>query len=151
MPDRVPGTVATHVETLQFATFYVGGLLLAVPIQQVQEINQHLELTDVPNAPASVRGVINLRGEVVTVVDLSQRLGLAPTTIGETSRNMIVQHLDERIGLIVDDVADIMAVPQQQILPPPANIQGVDSRFFKGVYATDSQIVVLLDVAETLS
>lgn len=135
---------------MQYATFYVGGLLLGIPIHQVQEINRHLEVTHVPHASSAIRGVINLRGEVVSVVDLPHVLGLPSAEITATSRNVIIHHGDELIGLMVDDVADILAIQRCEISPSPANVNGVEGRFFKGVHTTETEIVVILDVEESL-
>ncbi len=143
-------TRAKHVE-LQLATFYVGDLLLALPIDYVQEINRNLDLTEVPHAPEHVRGVINLRGDVATVIDLRRILGFSPAEVTPQSRNLIVRSSDESIGLWVDQIADIISVSSEEIGPAPANVSGVEGRFFKGVYRTESEIVVLLDTGEVLS
>lgn len=136
---------------LQLATFYVGDLLLALPIEYVQEINRNLELTEVPHAPEHVRGVINLRGDVATVIDLRRILGFSPAEVTPQSRNLIVRSGDESIGLWVDQIADIISISSNDIGPAPANVSGVEGRFFKGVYRTESEIVVLLDTSEVLS
>lgn len=143
----------THAKAidLQLATFYVGDLLLALPIDYVQEINRNLELTEIPDAPEHVRGVINLRGDVATVLDLRRVLGFSPAEVTPQSRNLIVRSGDESIGLWVDRIADIISVPSDEIGPSPANISGADGRFFKGVHRTDTDIVVLLDAGEVLS
>lgn len=146
--------VAAHRPTaaeLQIATFYVGDLLLGIDIQQVQEINRQLDVTAVPQAPSYVRGVVNLRGEVVTVVDLRTILGLPPKTIDGESRNVVLQTGEEAIGLLVDRIADVMTTRSDDIDEPPANVGGVDGRFFQGVVALETELLVLLDIAETLS
>lgn len=135
----------------QVATFYVGDLLLGLPIDQVQEINRHVDTTRVPHAPSSIRGVINLRGDVVTVVDLPAVLGLATGEITPSTRNVVIQSQGQLIGLLVDRIADILALPNAEIDPPPANVCGVEGRFFNGVHPTESEIVVLLDLDEVLS
>ncbi|WP_158545325.1 chemotaxis protein CheW [Bremerella cremea] len=136
---------------LQLATFYVGDLLLALPIDYVQEINRNLDLTEVPHAPEHVRGVINLRGDVATVIDLRRILGFSPAEVAPQSRNLIVRSGGESIGLWVDQIADIITVSSDEIGPAPANVSGVEGRFFKGVYRTETDIVVLLDTGEALS
>lgn len=134
----------------QFATFYVGDLLLGIDIRHVQEINRQLDITPVPNAPAHVRGVINLRGEVATVIDLRTVLGLPKVEPSPSTRNLIVHYQDESIGLWVDRIGDILSVPPNAIAPPPANVDGVDGRFFRGVHTMETEIVVLLDVDQVL-
>jgi len=141
-------TITNHT---QFATFYVGELLLGVSIDQVREINRHLEVTAVPHAPEHVRGVINLRGDVVTLIDLATILGVQAAEINQHSRNVIIHWEDQLVGLKVDRIADILSIPQKEIVSPPANVGAASGRFFQGVYSTDREIVVILDVEEMLS
>lgn len=136
---------------LQFATFYVGRMLLGVDIRVVQEINRQSEITNVPHAPDHVRGVINLRGEVATVVDLRTILGLPRAERSRQTRNLIVHHRGESIGLLVDRISDILTLRADEIDPPPTNVDGVAGRLMSGVYTLDSEIVVLLDIDEVLS
>ena len=136
---------------LQVATFCVQNLLLAIDIALVQEINRQLVLTEVPHAPDNVRGVVNLRGEVVTVVDMRTILGLPRAEVSRECRNVVIQSGGEAIGLLVDRIADILTIPICEIAPPPANIDGVEGRFFKGVYTMDDSIAVILDVEEALA
>lgn len=143
--------VATERSEHQFATFYVGDTLLGVDIHQVQEINRQLDVTPVPRSPAYVRGVINLRGDVSTVIDLRHVLGLDPAEETRESRNLIVHWREESIGLWVDRISDIIAVPQDKICQPPSNIDGVGGRFFQGVYELESEILVLLDIDRVLT
>ena len=143
--DRI-GTTAE----LQFATFYVGHMLLGVDIRVVQEINRQSEITQVPHAPEYVRGVINLRGDVATVVDLRTILGLPKSDSSRQTRNLIVHHRGEAIGLLVDRISDILTIDEDQISPPPTNVDGVDGRLMSGVCTLDSAIVVLLDIDQVL-
>ena len=143
-------TTAEPTKTPQIATFHVGNLLLGVNIDVVQEINRQLDVTEVPHAPRTVRGVINLRGEVVTVVDIRTLLGMEKREITEKCRCVVIHSQDELVGVLVDSVADILAIPTNEIDPAPANIDGVEGRFFQGVHALDNGVVVLLDVEQLL-
>ena len=131
---------------VEFVTFYVGNLLIGIDIQNVEEINRQVEVTPVPQAPPQVRGVINLRGEVVTVIDLGKALDMGRTEINPNTRTVVVNSGGEEIGMLVDRVADVVLVRADQIDLPPANVSGVDGRFFKGVYKLDKTLLVLLDV-----
>lgn len=142
---------ATNNDQLQFATFYVGEMLLGVDIRLVQEINRQLEMTPVPNAPHHVRGVINLRGEVATVIDLRTVLGLPSVEQTRDTRNLIVHSQGEAIGLLVDRISDILTVRRDQVSDAPSNVDGVDGKFFLGVHALESDLCVLLDVEEVLA
>ena len=139
------------VDEVEFSTFYVGGQLMGVDIRRIQEINRNLDITNVPDASECVRGVINLRGEVATVVDLSQILGIGPTEITPDSRNVIVDADGEPIGLLVSSVSDVVSAKTSAIEPPPPNVSGLDGRFFQGVYKLESELLVILDVAAVLA
>ena len=149
--SSLSGASRASSDEIEFATFHVGGILLGIDIRKTEEINRQLDLTRVPHAPACVRGVLNLRGEVVTVLDLRTILGLEPAEVTETSRNVVVRSESEQVGLLVDRVADVVTVSAAEIEAPPANVSGMDSRFFKGVCKLDSALLVVLDVNEVLS
>lgn len=147
-------TTSTAKQTSQeheFVTFYAGDLLIGVDIRQVQEINRHVETTPVPHAPEFVRGVVNLRGDVVTVVDLRATLHMPCGALTTSSRNVIVNYKDELIGLLVDRIADVVETRDDDIDPTPPNVDGVDNRFFQGVCKLEDDLLVLLDVNETLT
>lgn len=137
-------------DDLQLATFYVGDLLLGLEIDQVQEINRCLDVTTVPHAPDWVRGVINLRGDVVTVIDLRSVLGLERGTVTKDSRNLIVNLSGELVGLCVDQIADIINVPRDEVTPPPPNLGELDQHFFSGVVTGEDAIVAILKLSEAL-
>jgi purine-binding chemotaxis protein CheW len=131
---------------VEFVTFYVGDLLIGIDIHNVEEINRQVEVRPVPQAPPQVRGVINLRGEVVTVIDLRRVLGMGQTEIARNTRTVVVNSGQEEIGMLVDSVADVVLARADQIDRPPANISGVDGRFFKGVHKLDRTLLIVLDV-----
>ncbi len=143
--------VETGVEVQQYATFYVGNLLLGIDIGQVQEINRQLDVTNVPQAPKCVRGVINLRGEVTTVIDLRTILGLEQTEVTEDSRNLILNFQGETLGFLVDRISDILALKSGEIDPPPTNIKGIQGKYFLGVHALETEILVLLNLDAVLA
>jgi purine-binding chemotaxis protein CheW len=141
---------ATAHREAEFAAFCVGDILLGIPIDQVEEINRQLDPTPVPHVPDYVRGVINLRGDVVTVVDLRTVLGMGRTELGRQTRNIIVGFQGERIGLMVDRVADVVRVSNDQYEPQPANVGVADGRFFQGVYKLENDLMVVLRVEAVL-
>lgn len=140
----------TRSESLQLATFYVADMCLALDIGTIQEIIRDTKVTRVPHAPPQVRGVINLRGEVTTVIDLRQVLGLTPLEATANTQTLIVRSQGEPIGLIVDQVGDICAVETNAIVPPPPNVDSVDGRFFQGVCQRKTEIILVLDLEEAL-
>lgn len=131
-------------DVIQYATFYVGSSLLGLDISAVQEINRNLKLTKVPLGPPSVRGVMNLRGEVVTVLDLQMLLEQRPAETTQKSRNMIVKCDGELIGILVDRVADIVSISSSDIMPPPTNLSGSESRIVRGVYQMENSLVMVV-------
>lgn len=135
---------------LEYTTFYIGDMLMGIDIQQLQEINQHTELTRVPHAAACVRGIVNLRGDVVTVLDLRTILGLEAIAINHKSRNVIVRSDGEYVGLLVDRIADVVYTRSSEIESVPANVGGIDGRFFQGVCKLEGKLMVVLDTAEIL-
>jgi len=141
----------TAAVELQLATFYVGDILLGIDIQQVQEINRQLDVTDVPHSPNYVRGVINLRGDVATVVDLRTILGLPSTEVTRESRNLIVHSRGETIGFLVDRISDILTLSTSEISPSPTTVEGVDGSLFKGVLKLEKELLIVLDVDAVLS
>lgn len=134
----------------RYMTFRVGHILIGLSITHLQEINRHVAMTAVPHAPRAVCGVINLRGQVVSVVDLRTIFGLPPCDPTFRSRNLIVQSQGERIGLWVDQVLDTVIISPSQISPTPANIDGVDGKFFHGVFPTESEVILIADIETIL-
>jgi purine-binding chemotaxis protein CheW len=131
---------------VEFVTFYVGDLLIGVDINQLDEINRLVDITPVPHAPSYVRGVVNLRGEVVTVIDLRKILGLEESKNTGQNRNVIVNSQGEQIGLLVDRIADVVRASPEDLDEPPANISGMDGRFFKNICQLDNNLLIVLDV-----
>jgi len=139
-------------EQLQFSSFYLDDTLCGINIEQVQEINEHLQITKVPTAPDYVSGIMNLRGQIVTIINLSMKIGLIPSGISPTSRVIITSFKGEFIGLLVDKVAEVVTTSQKKIAKSPANIKGVQGKFFKGVFHTsDNELMAVLNIEVILN
>ncbi len=143
-------TIAGTSSALELATFYVDDLLVGADIRLVEEINRQMDITPLPHVPDFVLGVMNLRGNVVTVVDLRAILGLPVDTQSRSSHNVIVHFEGERIGLAVDRIADVVRAPLDRIDELPANFENIDARFLQGVYAMEEELLLILDVHEAL-
>jgi purine-binding chemotaxis protein CheW len=118
---------------VQLCTFRIGGEDYAIDIMRVREIIHPLPITPVPRAPPSVEGVVRLRGEVIPVLDARKRLGLEARPNGRKSRFLVVNVARRRIGLVVDEVCEVMRLPRSEIRPaPPLGPPGTP-RFFLGV------------------
>jgi purine-binding chemotaxis protein CheW len=137
--------------TVELATFYVGEALCGMDILNVQEINKLMDMTKVPQAPDYVTGILNLRGQIVTVIDLGKKLGLTPTELSDTTRNIIVNSENEYIGLLVSSISDVVEARWDKVEGPPANISGVQGAFFKGVFKTQDRLIGILDVNRVLA
>jgi purine-binding chemotaxis protein CheW len=137
--------------TVELATFYVGDALCGMDILKVQEINKLMEMTRVPQAPTYVTGILNLRGQIVTVIDLGKKLGLAQIEFNDKTRNIIVNSGNEYIGLLVSHISDVIEAEWEKVEKPPANIGGVQGAFFKGVFKTKDRLIGVLDVERVLA
>jgi len=137
-------------KTIKLATFYVGDARCGMDILKVQEINKFTDVTKVPQAPEYVVGILNLRGQIVTVIDLGKKIGLSSTTITDLSRNIIVTSQNEYVGLLVDSIGDVVVAGMEKIEKPPANIGGIQGNFFEGVFMTENDLIGILDVEEML-
>ncbi len=136
--------------TIELSTFYIGDALCGMDILKVQEINKLMEMTKVPQAPEYVTGILNLRGQIVTIIDLGKKLGLGETDLGDDPRNIIVNAPGEHIGLLVRQISDVAAADPDKIESPPANMNGIQGKYFTGVYKTEDRLIGILDVEEVL-
>jgi purine-binding chemotaxis protein CheW len=141
---------ANQKNILELATFYVGESLCGINILNIQEINKNVDITHVPQAPEYVVGVLNLRGRIVTVIDLGEKLKLSPININKENCNIIVDSQEEQIGLLVDSISDVLLARSDKIEPAPANLGGVKGKFFKGVFKTEDKLIGVLDIEEVL-
>ncbi len=116
----------------QLCTFRIAGEDYAIDIMRVREIIHPLPITPVPRAPAFIEGVVRLRNEVIPVIDVRKRLGLEPSPPTRKSRHLIVNVAGHRIGLVVDEVCEVLRLPRAEIRPAPALGAGAQ-RFFLGV------------------
>ncbi|MBT4140250.1 MAG: purine-binding chemotaxis protein CheW [Candidatus Latescibacteria bacterium] len=130
--------------------FTVGDLLCGLDISHAQEINRNLSITPVPQSPDYVRGVLNLRGQVITVVDLRVKLELDSVDISPGMRIIVVRTGTDGVGLLVDSVDDIVPVRERDLTPPPSNIGGVRGEFFSAVYKMDSDLAAIVDIEHVL-
>lgn len=138
-------------QSVELATFYVGEALCGMDILNVQEINKLMDMTKVPQSPEFVTGILNLRGQIVTVIDLGKKLGLTSTDLNDATRNIIVNAENEYIGLLVSRISDVVEAEWEKVEEPPANIGGVQGTFFKGVFKTKDRLIGILDVTKVLA
>ena len=142
-------------EPLQYLTFMLGGEAFAIGILAIKEIIEYGHLTEVPMMPASVRGVINLRGAVVPVVDLQARFGRPASAVTKRTCIVIVETGDaddgQVIGVVVDAVNEVLDLPASEIEPPPSFGSAIRSDFVCGMAKVRGKFVIVLDAANVLS
>ncbi len=157
---------ALHSEALEYGltSFFLGDDLFSVNIRLVREINPHLDITPARKTESFVKGLVNLRGQIVTVIDLGEKLGLGACEIGPDSRLVILktnaelsaledctlESSEDKVGLLVDRISDVVTPESDQLEPPPPNLEGVGADFLSGVCKTDATTMGILDVSRLL-
>jgi purine-binding chemotaxis protein CheW len=109
------------------------------------------EITNVPNAPNFVEGVINLRGRVIPIVDLRKRFGLEAKEHSKATRIIVVMIDQVTVGLIVDEVSEVLRIPEDTVEPPPPIVAGIEADYIKGVGKLEDRLLILLDLNKILS
>jgi len=144
--------VATYDSTkpIDLIVFSVEQLTCALDISLAQEIKCHLKVVEVPESSMRVRGVANLRGQVITIVDLRVVFGIEPKEIDDDSQILVVRVEGGSVGLLVDYVDDIVTASSGSIELPPANISGVRGEFFHGIYERDGDLACVLNLERIL-
>lgn len=156
-PARASGkhAVAASSETQQFLTFLLGGEMYALGILNVKEIIEYGQLTEIPMMPRSIRGVINLRGAVVPVVDLAARFGGQPSKVQRRTCIVIVEVAQEDlkldIGIMVDAVSEVLEIARSEIEPPPTFGARIRADFIDGMGKVAGKFVILLNIQRVLS
>lgn len=133
------------IASKQLCTFYLDGHLFGVDARTVQEVIRYQEMTRVPKAPPSVSGLINLRGQIVTAIDLRTRLGLKPREEGRLPMNVVVRSEDAAVSLLVDQIGDVIEVDAENFETPPDTLQGPARELVQGAYKLDSRLLLLLN------
>jgi purine-binding chemotaxis protein CheW len=145
-------TLTTQVgQTVLLATFFVRDALCALDATGVQEVIRLGPVTPVRYAPEAVLGIVNLRGKIVTIVDLGLRLGLPRAVPGIDSRVFIIEDQGEFIGLLVDRVDEVVEIEGDRWQPPPANVNWGQAQFFKGVCRDRGRVITLVDAGQILA
>ena len=151
------GAVAVKVDEApsQYLTFTLGGEMFAVGILNVKEIIEYGNLTEIPMMPTFIRGVINLRGSVVPVIDLAARFGGNSSELGRRTCIVIVEvadgELQHDIGIMVDAVSEVLDIPPTEIEPPPAFGTNIRTDFILGMGKVAGKFVILLNIDKVLS
>ena len=147
-------TTATETPTRatsgQLATFRLDGDLYGVEVEHVQEVLRSQKLTRVPLAPPAVAGLINLRGQVVTAIELRERLGRPPRPEGTDAVVIVVRLHGEAVSLLVDSIADVVDVDAADFEAPPDTLDGQARELIRGAYKLDGKLLLALDVQKAV-
>ncbi|MFK7961738.1 MAG: chemotaxis protein CheW [Phycisphaerales bacterium] len=138
-------------KTIELVTFHLGDLWIGINIHEVQEIIRLRNLTVVPHAAEMVRGVVNLRGDVITIVDLRSVLRLGTTPVNDATQNVIVRSGDEMIGILVDRVGDVVFAHEDSIEPAPGNLEARIGDYVAKVHKTENALLCILDTDKALA
>lgn len=137
-------------DDLAYCTFQLDGLFFGVEVLAVQEVIRYQRMTNVPLAPDVVSGLINLRGQVVTAVDLRRRLGMPARPEGDLPMNVVVRTDDGPVSLLVDEIGDVLEVDDASFEAPPETLEGTARELVTGVYKLDGRLLLVLDVDKAL-
>lgn len=132
--------------TVQYATFYLGREYLGVDVLRVQEVLRKQVMTPIPQAPDDIAGLINLRGQIVTAIDLRRRLGMPCLEEGLESMNVIVRGDEGPVSLLVDDIGDVVEVPVDSLEARPETMAGSAAAFLRGIHKLPQSLLAVLDV-----
>ncbi|MGB1880679.1 MAG: chemotaxis protein CheW [Gammaproteobacteria bacterium] len=135
----------------RFVTFRLADETYGINVMQVQEVLRMTDVAPVPGAPHYVMGIINLRGNVVTVLDTRMLLNLEAREITENSRIMIIEAGKIAVGLLVDSVAEVLNVSASQIDPPPTLGKDENTRYIQGVFSKDGEITIFIDLTKLVT
>jgi len=138
------------VSSQQFCTFLLGDLFFGIEVLKVQEVLRYQEMTGVPRAPDEISGLINLRGQIVTGVDLRRRIGLPARPDDMVPMNVIIRSDDGAVSLLVDEIGDVVQVEESIFERPPETIHGRARELIRGVYKLEDRLLLILDTEKTV-
>jgi purine-binding chemotaxis protein CheW len=136
---------------IEYVTVIIGGQLFGLPISRVQDVFMPDRITRVPLSEPEIAGVLNLRGRIVTAVDMRRRLGLPPRSDNKPSMAVGIELRGESYGLLIDTVGEVMKLGEATLEPNPVNLDGKLARVSAGVHRLDKQLMVILDVESVLN
>lgn len=130
----------------RFCTFFLGEYLFGIEVPKVQEVIPYRKMTRVPLAPPVVRGLINLRGDIVSAIDLRRRLELGAGPPDALPMNVVVHAGDGVVSLLVDRISDVVEMRAEDFEPPPETLKGIARDLIKGTYKLSDRLLLELDV-----
>jgi purine-binding chemotaxis protein CheW len=142
------GEIMSHAQ--QFCTFYLGPLFLGVEVERIQEVIRWQRMTRVPLASRDVSGLINLRGRIVTAVDLRRRLGLEDRPAGQEPMNVVLRTDDGAVSLLVDEIGDVLKTTEESFERVPETLSVEGRSLIRGVHKLKDQLLLVLDADQAV-
>lgn len=149
--DKTQTTSSTGATSSSYVTFSLADETYAIDVLQVQEVLKLTEIAPVPGVPNYILGIINLRGDVVTVIDARRRMGLPEREPDDASRIVIIDIDNQNVGIMVDAVAEVVQIPPESVDPAPAVGNDQSSRFILGVTSSEEGLTILISLEKLLS
>ena len=150
MTEQAAVQATTNQKDQEFLTFTLGGEEYAIDILKVQEIRGYEAVTRIANTPAFIKGVINLRGLIVPIVDMRIKFNLGEAVYNEFTITMILNIGKRVIGIVVDSVSDVISLDEEQIRPAP-EFGTFDMQYLQGLVAIDERMLILIDIERLMS
>jgi purine-binding chemotaxis protein CheW len=138
-------------ETQQLCTFFLDGRYFGVPVQQVQEVIRYQEMARVPLVPPVISGLINLRGQIVTAIDLRRRLGMDERPAENLPMNVVVRTDDAAMSLLVDEIGDVLEVDDDTFERPPETLDALARELVLGVHKLPDRLLLVLDIQKAVN
>ena len=134
------------VQTRDFVTMTIAGQMFGIPVLRVHDVLGPQRIAHIPLAPSWVAGALNLRGRIVTAIDVRRRLGLPPAERAGTGMSIVIEYTGELYSLVVDEVGDVITFPADKIVPNPPTLEPVWREISTGIVRLEQQLLVVLDV-----
>jgi purine-binding chemotaxis protein CheW len=149
--EKSPAELLEEKAIIQLIIFVAGNEEFGVPIDAVREIIKIGMVTPIPNSPDFIKGIVNVRGEIVTAIDVKSRFCLASVNDVEPKHIVVTKQEDGLFGLIVDEVIEVLRLQKNEIKPPPSLVTQIHKKYVNGVVAHDSRLIIILDLTSILS
>ena len=151
MQTEIDNVSPAHSQgSTRYSTFFVKDMFFGVDVLRVQEVLRTQPMTRVPQAPEVIEGLINLRGQIVTAIDMRRRLGLAPRDAGTDPMNIVIRTEDGAVSLLVDEIGDVLDVDSATWERAPENLETRARELILGVYKLKDQLLLLLDAEKAV-
>jgi purine-binding chemotaxis protein CheW len=148
--DKVPAKSGEPQASGQFSTFFIDDLFFGVDVLDVQEVLRAQQMTPVPQAPDVVEGLINLRGQIVTAIDMRRRLHMPKLATGQPPMNIVVSTPDGAVSLLVDEIGDVLDMEASNYERPPDNLDPAARELIRGVYKMKNGLMLVLDTEKAI-